>query len=139
MISRRPVCSEKTTPARRGVLTMELVLTLPILMMVLLGLFEFTLLFYARGMVVEASRAGARQASLPGATLSDVENRVRAVLSPKFQSQLKIEGDLGQRSGDVVFVSVGVPMAAASPDLLWMVGFGLNDQQLYSETRMVRE
>ena len=45
-------------PRRRGVLSMELVLTLPIVGVVLLALFEFTLLFYARGLVVEASRAG---------------------------------------------------------------------------------
>ena len=39
---------------------MELALTLPILMLMLLAVFEFSLLFYARGKVVEASRAATR-------------------------------------------------------------------------------
>lgn len=120
-------------------MSMELVLTLPILMTVLFGLFEFTLLFYARSLVVEASRTGARHASLPGATSADVEQAVRAVLNPRLQRQLDIDIDLGRRSGDVVMVGVSIPMSEASPDLLWMTGFSLTNQTIYSETRMVRE
>ena len=50
-----------------------------------------------------------------------------------------IEGEDGQRSGDLVWVGVEVPMAAAAPDLLWPIGLGINGRDLYSETRMVRE
>ena len=52
--------------SRRGSLTMELVLVLPILGILLLGLFEYSLLFFARGEVVDASRTGARIASVTG-------------------------------------------------------------------------
>jgi Flp pilus assembly protein TadG len=124
---------------RRGVLTMELVLTLPILLVMLLGMFEFTLIFYSRGQVVEASRAAARKASLPGVTDEDVEAEVRRVLSPTLQAGVQIEVDLGERSGDLVAVSIEVPMTSASPDLLWPIGVGLDGRNLYSETRMVRE
>ncbi len=124
---------------RRGVLSMELVLTLPILFVLLLGLFEFTMLFYSRSLVVEASRAAARQASLPGATDESIEAEVRRVLSPTLQEGVQIGVDLGDRSGDLVVVSVEVPMSSASPDLLWPIGAGLNGRNLYSETRMVRE
>ena len=125
--------------SRRGVLSMELVLTLPILFTLMLGLFEFTMLFYSRSLVVEASRAAARQASLPGATDEAIEAEVRRVLSPSLQAGLQIGVDLGDRSGDLVVVSVEVPMSSASPDLLWPIGAGLNGRNLYSETRMVRE
>lgn len=124
---------------RRGVLSMELVLTLPILFMLMLGLFEFTMLFYSRSLVVEASRAAARQASLPGATDEAIEAEIRRVLSPALQEGIQIGVDLGDRSGDLVVVSVEVPMSSASPDLLWPIGAGLNGRNLYSETRMVRE
>lgn len=124
---------------RRGVLSMELVLTLPILFMLLLALFQFTMLFYSRSLIVEASRAGARKASLPGSTETDVAAEVRRVLVPRLQQGMQVQVDFGEWSGDVVTVAVAVPMAAASPDLLWPIGFGLEGQNLFSETRMVRE
>lgn len=118
---------------------MELVLTLPILAVVLLGLFEFTWLFYSRSLVVEASRVGARKASMAGVTLAEVEHDVRRVLPLGLQPQMTVTGDLSGHSGDVVWVGVGVPMASAAPDLLWPIGIGLRGRNLYSETRMVRE
>lgn len=118
---------------------MELALTFPILGIVLLALFEFTLLFYSRGLIVEASRTGARVASLPGAALSDVEQSIRDTLAPGLQRRMSVAVDLGESSGDVVSVVVSVPMAEASPDLLWPVGFSLAGRELVSETRMLRE
>ncbi len=137
--SRSPATPHPTQRVRRGVLSMELVLTLPILLVLLLGLFEFTMLFYSRSLVVEASRAAARKASLPGATDEAIEAEVRRVLSPSLQAGVQIGVDLGDRSGDLVAVSIEVPMSSASPDLLWPIGVGLNGRNLYSETRMIRE
>lgn len=125
--------------ARRGVLSMELVLTLPILFVLLMGLFEFTMLFYSRSLIVEATRVGARKASLPGATVTDVEEEVRRVLSPRLQTGMQVSVDVGIHSGDVVAVSVETPMNSASPDLLWPIGVSLTGRNLYSETRMIRE
>jgi Flp pilus assembly protein TadG len=124
---------------RRGVLSMELILTLPILGVILLALLEFTLLFYSRSLVVEASRAGARRATLAGTTLADVEIEVRRILTPQLQQGLIVQAVLGEQSGDLVAVGVEVPMAVAAPDLLWPIGVGLKGRNLYSETRMVRE
>lgn len=129
----------KSTRSRRGVLSLELILTLPILLIVLMGLFEFTVLFYSRSLVVEATRVGARKASLPGATAESVEEEIRNVLSPRLQTGIQVGVDLGLHSGDVVVVSVQTPMTSASPDLLWPIGLSLNGRNLYSETRMIRE
>lgn len=124
---------------RRGVLSMELVLTLPILFVLLLALFQFMMLFYSRSLIVEASRAGARKATLPGATQVDVETEIQRVLVPRLQQGMQVQIAFGQWSGDAVSVSVSVPMNVASPDLLWPIGFGLNGQNLFAETWMVRE
>jgi hypothetical protein len=124
---------------RAGVLSMELALTLPILALVLAGLFEFTLLFFARGEVVEASRVAARKATLPGATVEDVEDEVLKVLHPRFHDSLQVEAQLGEKSGDVVAVMVTVAMSDASPDLLWPIGYSLEGRPLLSETCMIRE
>lgn len=131
---------QKPVPRRRrGMLSMELAMTLPILFVVLMGLFEFMMLFYSRSLIVEATRVGARKASLPGATQESVEEEVRLVLSPSLQTGMQVEVDTGLNSGDVVVVSVQLPMTSACPDLLWPIGLSLNGRNLYSETRMIRE
>lgn len=124
---------------RSGVLSMELILTLPILGMVLLALLEFSLLFSARNQLVEASRVGARLASVAGASHDGVEAEVRRVLSPTLQTGLVVETELPAHSGEMVVVALSVPMNMASPDLLWPAGFTLQGRKLVSETRMVRE
>ena len=118
---------------------MELVLTLPILALLLAGLLEFTMLFFARGEVVEASRVAARKATLPGATLEDVENEVLKVLHPRFHRSVHVDAELGEKSGDVVVVVVTVDMTDAAPDLLWPIGYSLQGRPLLSETCMIRE
>ena len=137
--NRRSSLTQKSAPPRRGILSMELVLVLPILLIVLMGLFEFTVLFYSRSLIVEATRVGARKASLPGATAESVEEEIRRVLSPRLQTGIQVGVDVGIHSGDVVVVSVQTPMTSASPDLLWPIGLTLDGRSLYSETRMIRE
>jgi hypothetical protein len=118
---------------------MELVFVLPILGVLLLGLFEYSLLFFARGEVVDASRAGARFASLPGATFEAVEQQVLNSLSPRLRASAQVGIEEGVFTGDPVSVAVKVPMSSAAPDLLWPIGFGLNGKDLSSETHMVKE
>ena len=124
---------------RRGVLSMELLLTLPILTVLLFGLLEFSLLFFARADVVDASRAGARAARLYGATAESVEEEVRFSLGGRLAPHVRVQADLGEKTGDEVRVAVEVPMAVASPDLLWMIGYSLQGRELLCETRMAKE
>lgn len=126
-------------PLRRGILSAELLLTLPILTILLFGLFEFSLLFFARGDVVESSRAGARAARLHGATLDSVEAEVRHSLGSRLASTAQISADLGNKTGDAISVLVEVPMSAAAPDLLWLIGYSLRDREIICETRMAKE
>lgn len=124
---------------RRGILSAELLLTLPILTVLLFGLLEFSLLFFARGDVVEASRAGARAARLYGATTESVEEEVRFSLGGRLAPHARVTADLGTKTGDEVSVAVEVPMAVASPDLLWLIGYSLKGRELLCETRMAKE
>ena len=138
-VTRKTIRSSSESRPRVGFLSMELVFTLPILMVVLLGLFEFSMLFFARGMVVEAARVGARKASLAGVTREDVEDEIRRVLDPRLQHGMQIKVRMAKKSGDVVGVKIWVPMVQASPDLLWVIGYSIKDEQLFHETRMIRE
>ncbi|QDT99149.1 TadE/TadG family type IV pilus assembly protein [Gimesia aquarii] len=129
----------KKQTKRSGFLSMELVLVLPIFGIVLFALLEFTLLFYARADVVEASRIGARLATLPGVTQENVEQEVLKILPPQLGQGAVIQTELGEHAGDVVTVAVSIPMSLASPNLLWPIGYDLTEQNLYSETRMIKE
>jgi hypothetical protein len=124
---------------RRGVLSMELALTLPIFGLLLMGLFEYSLLFASRGDVVEACRAGCRRGTLAFATQEDVEEEVRWSLGGKLGPHATVETQLGDYTGDEVVVTVRVPMSSASPDLLWPIGFGLRDREFSCQSRMVKE
>ncbi len=124
---------------RRGFLSMELVLTLPFLFTVLLALFEFSFLFFARGEVCAACRAGARKATLPGVTQLEIEEEVRKVLAPRLWESLRIGVELGEQSGDVVAVVVRVDMNSAAPDLLWPIGYTLKGRDLIAQIRMIKE
>ena len=130
---------DHTPIVRRGFLTMELVLTLPILALALFALFEFSLLFTARSSVVEAGRAGARKATLAGVQRKDVEAEVRSVLKPRLRDSADVKVKLGRHSGDEVSVSVSVPMQKASPNLLWPIGYSLRGRELITTTRMTKE
>lgn len=124
---------------RRGVLSMELVFTLPILGLLLMGLLEFSLLFFARADVADACRAGARKGTLHGATAESVEDEIRRALSPRLQQHLEVFADINVTSGEMVQVAVRLPMSSASPDLLWPAGFSLDGRYLYCETQMAKE
>ena len=132
-------CEAHRRHRRCGVLSMELVLVLPILALVLSGVFEFSLLFLARGELVEASRVAARTASLPGRTLEDVEEEVLKVLHPRFHDSLQVDAEFGEKSGDCVAVALTVDMSDAAPDLLWPIGYSLQGRPLSCETCMIRE
>ena len=124
---------------RRGTMTMELILTLPILMVLLLGIFQFSFLMYARSDVVQAARAGARLATLNGIYPEDVEQEVGRSLAGKFRSSYRVQSTLGEYSGDEVVVTVRVPMTAAAPNLLWPLGYNIRGRDLVAETRMTKE
>jgi Flp pilus assembly protein TadG len=129
----------RRNPKRSGMLSAELIMTLPILAIVLFGLFEFALLFTARGELSEATRAGARKATMPGVTFDSVEDEIRRVLSPRLARTMEVSIDQGQRSGDVVTVAIACDMNSASPDLLWPIGYSLKNRKLYEVTKMIRE
>ncbi|HBN79094.1 MAG TPA: pilus assembly protein TadE [Planctomycetaceae bacterium] len=131
--------SNRKRTTRKGFSSMELALTLPILMLLLFGLFEFSMLFFARGTVVEASRVGARAATYPGTTEEFIQESVMQSLGPKMARNAVVKAEMGKYAGDPCVVVVKVPMGVASPDLLWPVGFSLSDQYLIAETVMQKE
>jgi Flp pilus assembly protein TadG len=65
----------------RGAELIEFALTLPILLLVVLGIIEFGFVFREYEVVTNAAREGARIAVLPTYTLADAEDRVDTYLT----------------------------------------------------------
>lgn len=129
----------RTRSSRRGSISMELVFTLPLLLTLLLGIFEFSMLLMARGDVIQASRAGARVASLHGVLEEDVSEEVLRMLGPRYAAGATVQTQLASHSGEEVLVSVRIPMESASPNLLWPIGYNLQGREIIAETRMLKE
>lgn len=127
-------------PSRKGgFVSIEVILVLPMFMLLLLGLCEFSLLMSARGTVVDAARAGARYATLHGVNDEEISDEVRRSLSGPLGKYVRVDSQVGEFSGDEVLVRVRVPMAAASPDLLWPIGYSIRNRELVAEARMLKE
>ena len=58
----------------------EFALALPLLLLIIVGIFDFGLAFQQLGVVTNAAREGARMAVLPGYSTTDIQNRVTAYL-----------------------------------------------------------
>lgn len=71
----------RSAAKRRGaLLSMELVIALPILLIVILGAVEFTFLLLASQAITAAASVGTRQATLPSASSLQVQNAVLTAL-----------------------------------------------------------
>ena len=124
---------------RRGSISMELVLVLPIVLILFSGIVEFSFLLYARGDVIQAARNGARLASVGTVSEESVTEEVRRTLGPRYGETVQVASLLGESSGDEVIVKVEVPMSVTAPNLLWPIGYDLRGRNLIAETRMLKE
>ncbi len=67
-------------PKRRGALTVEFALTLPLFIMLMLASFEFSWLYLIRHTMDNAAYEAARHAMVPGATSAEAIAKARTIL-----------------------------------------------------------
>jgi Flp pilus assembly protein TadG len=131
---------------RKGaVLSLELLLVLPILLVVCFAVVEFSMLLIAMQRVQTASSAACRIGTLP-ARNPDVQQQAMlaaakaALGNPSLIAACQMpQSDVGTYAGDPVVVVVSVPMTAAAPNLLKMMGFSLEGRQLVAQTEMCKQ
>ncbi|QDT38141.1 TadE family protein [Stratiformator vulcanicus] len=123
----------------RGILSAELILALPVLLMVGAMMFEIGMLLHARGVVVDAARNGARHASYVDIEPESVREHTLRSLGPFMSRFADVSVRSAERTGDPVEVVVRVPMQAAAPNLLWPFGFDLRGRELIAATKMTKE
>ena len=92
-----------------GQALVEVAIALPILLALLIGIFEFARAYNVKQVITNAAREGAREAVLPSATTTVVDSVVDARLGDAniFSATVNI-GSIGVPTGDPVSVSVSV-------------------------------
>jgi Flp pilus assembly protein TadG len=91
----------KRFESERGTALMEVALTLPLILLVSVGIFEFGRAYQMVQVLTNAAREGARVAVLPGSTADDVRSRVHAYLQ---------SGQVPNESAATVLVAPDVPI-----------------------------
>lgn len=126
--------------ARMGaILSMELVLVLPIILLLLFAVCEFSMLASAQTQVSDSARNTARLMSISGMPAAEAETAVLKLLGPGLSRGARVRVQAGQFPGDSCQITVFVPMNNATPDLLWMTGFSVKDRFMTGHASMVVE
>jgi Flp pilus assembly protein TadG len=154
--SHRQIVPRRLLRARRGMLSVELVLTLPLLLMVVVGAVLLTQMLMSHQAISAAAGNGAREATMPGASADSVREIVlRSVAGWRLATDpndvavaIRVNGvslasDPGALAaagpGDEVSVTVGVATVKAVPDMLRTFGLSIAGRRLESTIRMRKE
>jgi Flp pilus assembly protein TadG len=118
----------------------ELMLLLPIVLAIVLGMIEYSLMLSADQQLAVASRQGARVAA-QGGRADEVEASARLALGTgRLAKRAVVKSLLSDVSGTPVTVAVSVPDAATViPNMLRFVGFSIKNRPLAGSTVMMRE
>ena len=137
--------SPRRLERRAGVIvSTELLFVLPVAIGLCLAIVEFCMLLSARQQVKTACQVACRVGTLPAADSVEQERAVRAAAEQALVSRRLIEAHElqftpGRFAGDPVVVEIRLPMRAAAPDMLCLVGFGLKGRCLSGRTVMRKE
>ena len=138
----------KMQKIRKGVLSLELTLVLPILLLVLLAVVQLSTYLLASQAIQAAALVGTREATLPGATPQSVHVAVHRALSGwKFESAIGPEDVIIKPnnwqtapSGRRVGVMVSVPAKEAALNALsHLAGFAWTGERICGQFVMRKE
>jgi hypothetical protein len=123
---------------RRGGVTVEMMLLMPILMAILVAVVEMSMLVMATQEVSEASALGARLGSRGGSS-EDVRAAICHALGNGRLREAEVAVVIPPHSGEVVEVVVRIRADKAVPDVLRFIGFGLKGKELVGRTVLRKE
>lgn len=128
-------------PSRPGALAIELLLALPIVMALILGMAQLSMLISARQQVTVAAREAGRVAAL-GGTATEVQETVDRFFGTKVATvQMAVLDSNGDpiASGDPITVQVRVQTTKLVPEMLKFIGFSMKGQELVARAVMRKE
>jgi Flp pilus assembly protein TadG len=108
----KPVRSSPRNSCRRGAVTVEFALTVPIFFLVLFGSIELARLNMLRTSIENAAYEGARRAIVPGGTAADAQDGARVILTAVSARHAQVDVDPPIIDADTtqVTVTVAVPL-----------------------------
>ena len=98
---------KRATRSERGSVLLEMAMTLPLLLLVSIAIFELGRAYQTQQILTNAAREGARMAVLPDASAPNIETRVRQYMS---QGQLS---NVGSATVNIT-TTAQIPMGAAT-------------------------
>lgn len=112
-MSTRP---SKLSKPRRGVLTVEMAICIPIVFLILLGAIEFSRMNMLRNSIDNAAYEGARRGVVPGATATDCLNAAVSVLNAvgTKSASVSIAPPIIDDNTTQVSVTISVPLSSNS-------------------------
>ena len=114
-------------------------MVISILIPLMFALTEFSLLWSARHSLEAAAHEAARAASLPGTTMQREDAAADAVIRvlgrPRLYNPVldTMDCDCDDATGGYVTVTLQLPMTAAAPDLLGIIGISIDGQVLTAQ------
>lgn len=130
------IATRNRNQRRRGAATVEMAVVTPLLLTIVFGIIEYGWVFSVQQSLVTAAREGARTASLPGTTVSEVQARVSDYLSPLGIQTADVDVDIDGDGNPTGLVELAVPYADVS-----LLGgyFGSTDFDLTARASMRKE
>lgn len=136
--------SSRRNSTRRGAAAIEMAITLPIFILIVLGIVEFGRALMVNQILVNAAREGARHAVVPGASDSQVngivDNYMSAAGISGYSKAIKINGSEASLStaspDDTISVSVSVAHSQVSWGIISAISSG---RQFGAEVQMRKE
>lgn len=116
-----------------------------LLVPIMFGLTEFSLLWSARHALQAASYEAARAAAMPCPNDATREACARQAAERVLERDRYVENyelskfEPGANTGDFVTVELKLPMTSAAPDLLAIIGISIENKFLLAETVTRRE
>lgn len=125
---------------RRGAAAVEFALVAPLFLLLVMGMIEFGRALMVQQTLTNASRSGAREASLPDATV----NSVRQLVSNQLESSgISVHTDRIQVTPNPATASANQPItvtvAVPFDDVSWLAGTFLSNMDLSASTSMRAE
>lgn len=109
-----------------GTATVEMAIVTPLLLTMLFGIIEYSYVFSVRQTLIHAAREGARTASLPGSSESDITERITEYLSPMgLNADIDIERATDTDPAERVEVSIPVDDVVLTGFFPGLQGFDL--------------
>lgn len=106
----------KSSKPRRGVLTVEMAICIPIVFLILLGAIEFSRMNMLRNSIDNAAYEGARRGVVPGATATDCLNTAVSVLNAvgTKSASVSVAPPIIDDNTTQVTVTISVPLSSNS-------------------------